>query len=180
MTSYHLSLDLILNNYECEIQSDLSHINLVLKFLSSRISSLPSLAACSRTSNSLTSPASPATEVFKSSWQPAAGQPTLQLHQLFNDDTSKATSSASGPASLHSYIITSFTGGLQQELQLFNLTSFSRYSSFQTLLSAFSKTSNSSTSPASSVRAQQDTSRTSSSGLDQVQGVLLCRDWRSR
>ena len=62
-------------------------INLVLKLLSSRISSLPSLAACSRTSNSLTSPASPATEVFNSSWQPAAGQPTLKLHQLFNEDT---------------------------------------------------------------------------------------------
>ena len=47
------------------------------QLLSSRISSLPSLAACSRTSNSLTSPASPATPVFNPSCQPTAGRPTL-------------------------------------------------------------------------------------------------------
>ena len=68
--------------------------------------------------SSLLSPASPATEVFNPCWQPAAGHPTLQLHQPFQEDTSKATSSASGPASLQSDILTSFTGGLQQELQL--------------------------------------------------------------
>ena len=115
---HHLSLDLVFNNHESEIPSDLSQINLiVLKILSSQISSLPDLglAAGSRTSNSKTSPASPATEVFNPCWQPTAGRLTLQFHQPFKEDTSKATSSASGPVSLQSDILTSFTGGLQQE-----------------------------------------------------------------
>ena len=51
------------------------------QFLSSQISSLPSLAACSRTSYSSTSPASPATPVFNPSCQPTAGCPTLYLNQ---------------------------------------------------------------------------------------------------
>ena len=101
-------------------------------------------------------------------WQPAAGRPTLQLHQLFH--TSKATSSAAGPASLQSDFLTFYTGGLQQELQLFNLTSISRYTSLQPLPSAYRRTSNSSTLPASPVPAQQDASRTSSFCLGQVQG----------
>ena len=52
-------------------------------------------------------------------------------------------------ASLQSDILTSFTGGLQQDLQLFNFTSFSSYRGLQPLLAACSRTSNSSTSPAS-------------------------------
>ena len=145
-----------------EILSILLWINLiVLKLVSSRISSLHSLAACSRTSNSLKSPASPATEVFNPSWQAATGHPTLQLDQLLQEDTCRAPSSASGPVSLQSDILTSFTGSLQQDLLLFNFTSFSSYTSLQPLLSAYSGTSNSFTSPASPVPAQQDTSRTS-------------------
>ena len=150
----------------------MSGINLIVhKLLSSRISSLPSLPACSRTSNSSTSPASPATEVFNPSWKPAAGRPTLQLDQLLQEDTCRATSSASGPASLQSDIPASFTGGLQQDLLLFNFTSFSSYTSLQPLLSAYSRTSNSLTLPASPVHAQQEISRTSSYELGKVQGA---------
>ena len=58
-------------------------------------------------------------------------------------------------ASLQLDILTSFTGGLQQDLQLFNFTSFSSYSGLQPLLAACSKTSNSSTSPASPGGHQQ-------------------------
>ena len=46
-------------------------------------------------------------------------------------------------------IPTTFTGGLQQDLQLFKFTSFFSYTGLQPLLAACSKTSNSSPSPAS-------------------------------
>ena len=63
-------------------------------------------------------------------WQAATGRPTLQLDQLLQEDTCRAPSSASGPVSLQSDILTSFTGGLQQDLLLFNFTSFSSYRVF--------------------------------------------------
>jgi hypothetical protein len=98
----------------------------------------PLLAACSRTSNSLTSPASPATEVLNLSWQPAARHPTFQLHQLLQLQRSSTP-----------------PGSLQQDVQLFNFTCFSSYIGLEPLLAACSKTSNFSTSPASPGRHQQ-------------------------